>query len=257
MTYNILTGGLDQADQTRLARVVSIVQKEQPDILVFNECNHFDSRGNHTLHFVERQLGMRGVLAQADTGFHVAVFARNLPLVASEQIKPAYHAMVKVTVLWGEQPVTILGAHFCPFGGTHRLLEAELLTRFALDHEWVLAAGDFNAISPSDASRVNTTHWPARRQARHEFQGAIDTRAVDTLQRAGLIDLALAAGKPEPTIGMMPGTPDGQRGRIDFIFGTRPVAAVLRGSHVVGSDEARVASDHLPLVVDLDMPRPN
>lgn len=255
MTYNILTGGVDHDDSTRLARVLAIVQEQQPDVLVLNECNHFDARGNQTLHAVERQLGMRGVLARAATGFHVAIFVRDLALVESEQVQPAYHAMLKVTALWGRQPVTILGAHLCPFGGTHRLLEAELMTRFALDAEWVFAAGDLNAISPNDASRIDTSGWPERRRARHEFQGTIDTRAIDTLQRAGLVDLALAADNPAPTIGMMQGTPESHRGRIDYVFGTRPVAATLRSSHVVSNDEARTASDHLPLVVDVEVPR--
>ena len=49
----------------------------QPDVLVLQECNGFELDGFRTLYAVERELGMRGVLGQAQSGFHVALFVRD------------------------------------------------------------------------------------------------------------------------------------------------------------------------------------
>jgi endonuclease/exonuclease/phosphatase family metal-dependent hydrolase len=254
MTYNIFDGGVDSSDDSRLGSVLTLIDEQRPDVLVLNECNHFDANRNRTLHRVERTLGMRGLLARTTTGYHVAVFLRDATLLESSAIsKPAHHAIMHVKALWNGQSLSVVGAHLCPFGGTTRVTEAEYLTRFARDDDWVILAGDLNAISPSDTAGLDMTGWPARRSARHLFDGGVDTRAIATLERAGLIDLARSTGQEAPTVWPSDsGRRSGCGIRIDYIFGNAKVAAAVRSAHVIDDARALAASDHLPVVVDLD-----
>ena len=48
MTYNILTGGIDDDGSSRLEGVAEVVQRVQPDLLVLNECNELEREGRQS-----------------------------------------------------------------------------------------------------------------------------------------------------------------------------------------------------------------
>jgi endonuclease/exonuclease/phosphatase family metal-dependent hydrolase len=91
--------------------------------------------------------------------------------------------------------------------------------------------------------------------------GEVDTRAVAALVDGGLVDLARdrPGGDPHGD-GQRYTAPTRQGGgaefakmRVDYIFGTRPVAALATGCRVVGGDTADRASDHYPVVAEFDL----
>lgn len=257
MTYNILTGGLDaELNDRRWTSLVEVITCAQPDVLVLNECNYFELDRFQRFHAMERALGMRGLLALAQTGFHVAVFARpNIEVLEHGAASSVHHAMLETKLVVEGTPISVVGVHLCPFGGQNRVAEAELLTRFAKPDEWVFIAGDMNAISRVDAPRVRFEDWPARRRARHVVPGTreIDTRAMRVLEEAGLIDLGAAAGvheTPTALTSLIPGH-ETYRVRIDYVFGSERVAAHLRQAEVIQGDLAERASDHYPVCVEV------
>ncbi len=259
MTYNILTGGLD-ADMSdrRWPHLVEVIADAQPDVLVLNECNYFDLDRFQRFHRMERALGMRGLFAAAETGFHVALFMRReVEVVEHGATSSVHHAMLEAKLMLAGTPLSVVGVHLCPFGGQNRVAEAELLTRMAKPDERVFIAGDMNAISRLDAARVRVDEWAARRQARHLFPGTreIDTRAMSVLEGAGLVDLGAAAAiheTPTALTSLIPGH-ESYRVRIDYVFGSERVAAGLQRAHVVQTDVAERASDHYPVWVDVEL----
>jgi endonuclease/exonuclease/phosphatase family metal-dependent hydrolase len=81
-----------------------------------------------------------------------------------------------------------------------------------------------------------------------------DRRPGDVLWAGGLHDAAALAGADwQPTTGHHPDDVYGRNGvrrRIDAVRVTGELAAAIRGHHVLDSEAAREASDHLPVTVE-------
>ena len=113
MTYNVLTGGRDggEAGGGRLGLLVETIRAVSPDVLVLKECNGFEQNGYRTLYQLEAELGMRGVLAEADTGFHVALFHRAGRLLETQLLRrEVHHAVLAATLEVGGTRLKIIGA---------------------------------------------------------------------------------------------------------------------------------------------------
>ncbi|HVZ33397.1 MAG TPA: endonuclease/exonuclease/phosphatase family protein, partial [Polyangiaceae bacterium] len=160
MTYNILRGGRDGDDDTRLGKICALIRSVAPDLLVLNECNDFEREGFRALYEVEREIGMRGVLAPAGSGFHVALFVREAQLIETKLLqREVHHAALAATIELRGRRLVLVGAHLCPFGGELRLGEVQHLARFVRGEE-VLLLGDLNSLSPSDT--YQTSNWLPR-----------------------------------------------------------------------------------------------
>lgn len=81
-----------------------------------------------------------------------------------------------------------------------------------------------------------------------------DRTAGEILWAAGMRDTAALAGPvdPVPTVGFAPGDPHPRRA-IDTVRVNQRGVPAVRGHQVLDTDQARRASDHLPVVVDLDL----
>jgi exodeoxyribonuclease III len=257
MTYNVLTGGRDGGESGRLGLIVETIRAVSPDILVLNECNGFEQNGYRTLYRLEAELGMRGVLAEAETGFHVALFHRTGRLLEAQPLRrEVHHAVLAATLDLGGTKLKVIGAHLCPFGGEARLLEVQHLIRFARE-DHVLVLGDLNALSPHDAASYQPGRWLPRRRARHvlpESGGALDTRAISTLEGAELVDVLRMHGQAEPTALTPLGADfESYQVRIDYVFASRPAAERISRAERVTGGRVEAASDHYPLFVDLTL----
>lgn len=258
MTFNILTGGLDDLDASRLPKIIEVIRGVSPDVLVLLECNDFDRHGFRTFYRFEHELGMRGVFARASTGYHVALFSRVGRFVATHCLDDQMHhsAVVATLVLHGER-VHVIGAHLCPFGGETRNAEVQHLLRF-IGKEHVFLLGDLNAISPHDVTGLDTHAWLPRRRARHQLAGgggAFDTRAVATLEDCELVDTFRArhghAAPPTCSTRLKKDWADYQV-RIDYVFATRAASARVTRCERVDGALADAASDHYALFVDAE-----
>jgi exodeoxyribonuclease III len=257
MTYNVLTGGRDAASDARLADIVRVIQSVNPDILVLNECNGFEQDGHRTLYRLETELGMRGVLAEAQSGFHVALFHRQGRLLEARCLsREVHHAVLAARLELNGLVFGIVGAHLCPFGGDARLLEVQHLIRFLRD-EHVFVLGDMNALSPHETSRYQLEHWLPRRRSRHvlaESGGKLDTRAVSALEGAELVDVFRQQGNTAATCLTRLGAEwQDYQVRIDYVFGTRAAAERVSRAERVDGALVEKASDHYPLFVDLTL----
>jgi exodeoxyribonuclease-3 len=262
MTYNILTGGNDSHGAGRLEHICQTIVGARPDVVVLQECNGFERNGYEAMHRVEAAIGMRGVLAIASTGFHVGLFVRQpaCRLVQTYRLDAeVHHAVIAATLEFEGVPLTVVGAHLNPFGGLSRLAEVQHLIRF-IRGERVFVVGDLNSLSSVDADRYDPSGWLPRRRARHVRLGeggGLDTRAIAALEECQLIDCF----RPDPPL--RPWLPTNQtplldtwpsyQVRIDYIFADAASAARITHRERVDGGPADGASDHYPLLVDVDL----
>jgi exodeoxyribonuclease III len=256
MTYNVLTGGRDADGAERLALIVDTIRSVNPDLLVLNECNGFEQEGYRTLFRLEAELGMRGILAQAESGFHVAFFHRVGRLTEARLLsREVHHAVLAATLDIGGTTLRVIGAHLCPFGGDARLLEVQHLIRY-LKEDNVIIAGDLNALSPHDVARYQPGRWLPRRRSRHvlaETGGTLDTRAISALEEAELVDVLRQRGSADPTVLTRLGAGhEDYQVRIDYVFASASAAQRVTRAERVSGGHVDAASDHYPLLVDLE-----
>lgn len=260
MTYNILTGGQDELDNSRLDLVIDVIAAQAPDVLVLQELNYSELFGHKVLHRLENETGLRGFLATATTGFHVGVFVpkRSTVIQTKADTVEFHHAKLEVRVATASGPLTIVGTHLCPFGGDIRLAEAQRLARYADSNRLALLMGDLNSLDPGSEHDEALSRLPAHVRVRHQLADGktADTRAIATLLNAGFVDLLRRFPREEGAITVpTPGFGGGEHAgaRIDYILGTERIADRASGCSIVSGGNADSASDHYPVVAELDL----
>lgn len=230
---------------------------------------------------VETGLRMQAFVAEArpNSTHHNAIFlSKDGPLVLEEEfVHPAVlgHAPANIAVrlrdpdgALSDRVLTLFCVHASSSSPTYRLIEAELLARFA-DPKWLtLAAGDFNShTSRSPGEGPHAIGWaevPDQvyyvQRTRQTAEGRVtDDRPDATLLAAGFLDAARWAAEHldqqhdalAPTAGYGKPHQCGLR-RIDRAYLSGPLAPALTRFEVCDSNKLRSISDHLPLIIDLD-----
>ncbi|MEE6258927.1 endonuclease/exonuclease/phosphatase family protein [Plantactinospora sonchi] len=261
MTYNIKNGGRDGGDPGRLDRVLQVVGEVRPDVLAVQELAGL--RGDRRrLAAVEDRLSMRAYLAREWFGQPVAVLVRPPAEVVSVAPvrRPFHHAAQRVVLGTDRGPLTVVGTHLHPYSGRRRLREARWLvtaTGRGDPDRMVLLMGDLNSLDPWTGHAERLARLAPRYRARHLMpDGAtVDTRAVAALHRAGYVDLARQSGQaPADTVPTTGGGGAEFSGmRLDYLLATPALARLAGPVRVVTGGVAESASDHYPLVADLDL----
>jgi endonuclease/exonuclease/phosphatase family metal-dependent hydrolase len=214
------------------------------------------------MHQLAEATGARAFLTRSCCGGQpVAILIRNPAAVtaAGRIRRPFHHAAAEVTVETDQGPLTVIGTHLYPFSGGRRLWEARWLATRADPERMVLLMGDLNSLDPwtDHTERLRALAPPYR--SRHLLRaGGVDTRAVRALADAGFVDLCAragtaAGGKDYTAPTELGGGAEFSRMRLDYILGTEPLARRVRTCRVVSGGEAESASDHYPVVAELDL----
>jgi exodeoxyribonuclease-3 len=255
MTYNIKTGGADG----RLPAITAVVRREAPDVLACQELRGFDRRGGRRMRELAGAWGLMPFLARSWFGQPVAVLVRPPAVVEARSAVRwrLHHAAAAVTVRTDRGPLTVVSAHLNPFSAHRRLREARWLAGRFAGPAMVLLAGDLNALDPATGHADRLARLPEIYRRRHvDRRGRPDTRAVAALQAAGFVDLWLGRGLQDDGL-TAPTTRGGGREfsgmRLDYLLGTPAVAALVRDVRVVRGAESEHASDHYPVVAELDL----
>ncbi|MEO3743960.1 endonuclease/exonuclease/phosphatase family protein [Plantactinospora sp. B5E13] len=261
MTYNIRNGGRDGAEPGRLDRVLQVIGEQRPDVLALQELGERRG-GRRRFAAVADRLAMRPYLARAWFGQPVAVLVRppGEAVSVAPVRRPFHHAVQRVVLRTDRGPLTVVSAHLQPYTGRRRLREAGWLigaTRRGGPDRMILLMGDLNSLDPWTGHTERLARLAPRYRARHLMpDGAtVDTRAVAALDRAGFVDLARrsgqAPGETVPTSGC--GGAEFSGMRLDYLLATPALARLAGPVRVVTGGAAESASDHYPLVADLDL----
>jgi len=243
LSYNVLEGALPD----RLQAALRVIESANADVIALQEARHWRKRRQEVFRRVRRALGMRGVLAKANSGFDIAVFSR-LPVVGyvNYGLETVFlHTAVSVDVRSARgQVVTIFVAHLRPDQPSRRR-EAELLLKWMRPYRarYCALCGDLNSLMAGDPV-ARARLWSGSELHRGP-QGVIAA-----IEREGWTDCfrRLNPRAPGFTLGA------GRRvARVDYIFASPPLAERLVGCQVLRHPEARAASDHSPVWAAFDI----
>ncbi|GIF66692.1 hypothetical protein Ais01nite_47270 [Asanoa ishikariensis] len=265
MTYNIKTGGYDGSRGTRLEAIAEVIGSALPDVVALQEL-----RGDSGPWLAER-LGMRMIRARSSWGQPVAVLVGPewTVLTAGSVARPFHHAAARVELATLGGPLTVFSAHLHPHWGWRRLHEARWLVNAVGRTRQALVLGDLNTLDPwtdhqerlaalPAAYRVRHLRWRPLGRARSERDvstvARVDTRAVAALDAAGLVDVFRAVGDgPAETAPTALGGAEFSGMRLDYLFATPALVDRLRSCHIVRTPAADRASDHYPVIAEIDL----
>lgn len=261
MTYNIRTGGVDRGRGSRLDAIAEVVAGQRPDLLAVQELRDFDRSGGPLRRFAEA-VGMRPFLASSLFGQPVAVFLRPPARhVATRAVRwRLHHAAAAVRVPTDRGVLTVVGTHLNPYFGERRLREARRLAGwFARPGAMVLLMGDLNTLDPGEDHTDTVARLPLAYRRRHQRRvgrtTVVDTRAVAALAQAGFVDLwrtvGTGSGATAPT--SRGGGAEFSGMRLDYLLASGALAGYARSCRVVRGGSSEYASDHYPVVADLDL----
>jgi exodeoxyribonuclease-3 len=276
MTWNVKTGG----SGGRLGALVSLIERERPDILALQELRDFPKHGGRRMREVADAVGMTPFLAPSVFGQAVAVLVRPpLRIISWSAVRwRLHHAAAIVVVPTAAGQLTVVSTHLNPISPHRRMREARwLAARHRPAKGPVLLAGDLNSLDPGPDHRDRLARLPERYARRHLGpDGTPDTRAIAAFTGEGFIDLWAAsaasavggragdrsAAEAEPGGGDGFTVPTTQGGgpefsdagmRLDYLMAAPSIAALAGRPRVVRGGEAEFASDHYPLAVELDL----
>ena len=270
MTWNIRTGGVDRAGVDRggvdhgggdrLDAILAVINRVRPGLLALQELRDFDRHDGRRLRAVADAAGMTAHLARSVFGQPVAVLARPpLEITSRESVRwRLHHAAAVAVVSTGSGPLTVVSTHLNPFSPYRRMREATwLAARYGSKKRLVVLAGDLNSLDPGTDHADELARLDPRYRRRHlGADGVADTRAIAAFAEGGFTDLWPLVGRGDghtaPTT--KGGGPEFSGMRLDYVLASAPAAATAGQARVVRGDEAEYASDHYPVVVDLDLP---
>ncbi|MFY1702999.1 hypothetical protein ACN28G_14840 [Micromonospora sp. WMMA1923] len=168
------------------------------------------------------------------------------------------------------RPILFASYHAPAFGRHRRIDQAEMALAAVTGPNLAAVVGsDFNSVG---AARVGgdyydrdpyTGQWfpelvhQCREVTHPGMNHRADRRPSEVWEAGGLRDVAAATGSPwRATTGHWPSSPFAVRGvrrRIDTIHATASLLPAVKGFRVVDDEVTRRASDHLPVVVDIDL----
>ncbi|HEX2772043.1 MAG TPA: endonuclease/exonuclease/phosphatase family protein [Micromonosporaceae bacterium] len=262
MTYNIKNGGEDRSGGERLDDIIEVIRTAAPDVLALQELRGFSASARTPE--LAQAVGLRAFLAPSCFGQPVAVLVRppGRVVAAGPVRRPFHHAAQRVTVQTSAGPLHVVGTHLHPYSGMRRLVEAGWLVSAYRRSAGGLALlmGDLNTLDPwtDHAAAVERLPPPYRGRHLRARSSAVDSRAISRLDRAGLVDLFRHAGRGEPQTAATTqgGGAEFSGMRLDYVFGTPAVAARTRWCEVVRGGAAERASDHYPVLAELDLDLP-
>ena len=242
LTYNIWVGGVGRVEP--LARVISACA---PDVVLVQEA---------TRPAVIEQLAARTGMAEwrAFPRQSLGYMSRQPVLHASwHQPRLSHHAFVEV-VPAGDS-LRLFGVHLSAVHAAwterRRVYELRALLRSVRQHQDGLhvLAGDFNTLAPGALLDVN--RLPRRLRPMVWLSGGrIKWRTVQTVLDAGYIDAFRLKHPDDPGFTMPASDP---HVRLDYAFVPAAYRDRILSCDVVRHPDAQIASDHFPVVLDLEI----
>ena len=250
LSYNIREGGVGRAEQ-----IAKVIEAANPDVVALQEAR--DPA------IVDRIARLAGYPHSGSRRLHSTGFLSRIPVIRHDWRHPprTRHALLEVTLANGYPRLFVLHlrAWFSKWRERQRARELRGLLdgiREQLEREenafaFHLLAGDFNALAPGEL--FDSSSMPAWIRGMVWLSGRDIARStISLMQENGYIDawrmlhtsLSDAPGYTFPVWG--------PHVRLDYVFTPSAFASRFTACEVLQSPaEVKVASDHLPLLVEI------
>jgi endonuclease/exonuclease/phosphatase family metal-dependent hydrolase len=271
MTYNLLYASHERVGQAmlfqeeRAAAAYEVVRGEAPDVLGLTEAVYCGLAGRMLRPDYARLFGMDHLYAAGFEGEWACCLLSRHPIVSAERIDLGRGggrsdgaervSGLRAVVAAGGVEVQLDVVHPSPRVSEQERVEALKPALASARRPYVLL-GDLNALSDEDpydrATLVSQLrgHVPDPEALAARM---LDRRLVAEVRAHGLSDVVAPEdrGPTLPTRLRRPGAGQGARLRIDYVFAS-PELRVARAA-IVRSDAADRASDHYPVVAELEL----
>lgn len=243
LTYNIMRGG-----QGREAAMAAVVNACRPDLVLLQE-----ARMPAVVEQVAAATGMAqwGAHAGESLGFMSRQRVRSV-----EWTRPRVSRHAFIDILPGGADIRVFGLHLSAVHAawTERRrsfeLRALLSSITAHQHAPHVLAGDFNTLAPGEL--LDVRKLPRRLKALVWLSGGrIRWRSIQIVLDAGYVD-AYRRICPTGSADTFP-TWD-PHVRLDYVFLPPGLAPYLRACEIVKTPDTAAASDHFPLLAEIDLP---
>jgi exodeoxyribonuclease-3 len=242
LTYNIQHGGGGRVDA--IARVINGCE---PDLVLLQEATDPAS--------VERLARATGMADWRAFRKQSLGFLSRKPVSFCQWVRPRISRHAFVEVVPAGDSLRLFGVHLSAVHAAwterRRVLELHALLRSVARHQhgFHALAGDFNTVAPGDALelqqlplRLRPLVWLSGGRIRWKtIQTVLDTGYVDAFRSKHPFDPGLTLPTTDPHV------------RLDYVFVPARHAARVLACQVVRTPEAVGASDHFPLVADLQV----
>lgn len=266
LTYNI-HGWRDAFDQMDIARLARIIAASEADVVALNEVFHplaSPGAARPALDLLAEMLGMQAAFGVALTpqfafaplaSYGNALLTRYPLLAHAGHHLPAtegheQRGLLEARVLLpdGRRSLSVYATHL-----DHRS-EALRVQQLAAALQWTVRdrarphvlLGDFNSLTASDLVDNPAALHALQQDPELQRLANEELQVTERLRRRGYVD---AQGE-QPTATFPAAAP---AVRIDYIWLSAPLAPALRWCCPWITDETAVASDHLPLLAELDL----
>jgi endonuclease/exonuclease/phosphatase family metal-dependent hydrolase len=240
LSYNIRYGGSGREDA-----LAAVIHSAAPDVVVFQEATRPD--------VVERLAGMTGMPHWQSRRGESLAFMSRLPVAHASWHQPRVSRHAFLEIVPASSNWRIFGVHLSAVHAAwterRRYYELRALLVAVQQHQLGPHAlvGDFNTLAPGEL--FDFRKLPARLRALVWLSGGrIRWRTIQTVLDSGYMD-AFRHLQPD-VIGYTFPTWD-PHVRLDYMFVPRAFAERVGCCQVLNLEQAREASDHLPLLTEL------
>jgi exodeoxyribonuclease-3 len=242
LTYNILHGG-----GGRTQAIANVINACAPDLVLLQEAT---DPGN-----VERLAKLTGMADWKAFRKQSLGFLSRRPVTFSQWIRPriSRHAFVEVVPEGGR--VCVFGVHLSAMHAAwterRRVLELRALLESVERHRdrFHVLAGDFNTIAPGAELKAGSLPI-IYRPLMWLSGGSVRWRTIQTVIDAGYVDAFRCRHPAEPGMTLPTANP---HVRLDYVFVPKPHATRVLACDVFSTPDAVGASDHFPVVADLQV----
>lgn len=244
LSYNIRYGGTG-----REAALADVINASQPDVVILQEATDRN--------VVARIAESTALTSWGSRAGHSTGFLSRLPVADHAWHRPpnARHPFLELVLLDGRLRVfgLHLSAWFSKWSERRRDGELRALLAGIREHQagWHLLVGDFNALAPGERLRVERMPrwiramiWLSGRDiARDTIQRMLDANYVDAWRSLHPRDDGYTFPTWDPHV------------RLDYVFTPASQASRVSRCEVLrDAPGVRTASDHFPLLVEIDEP---
>lgn len=242
LSYNIRFGG-----RGRELELAEMIKKIAPDLVVFQEA--IDPK------LIKRLAGVTGLAFWSARSEHSIGYASKLPVAHHEWHYPAgaKHSFLEIVLAGSES--RIFGLHlssmFSKWGEQRRAREIRALLKSIERHQegFHVLVGDFNTLAPGEV--LETRKMPAWIRALVWLSGRdIQRETIGIMKEAGYVD-AYRMLHPEVKGYTFPVWDP--HVRLDYVFVPEQFKGRVQSSEVVTDTGAIAASDHLPLLSEIEL----
>ena len=242
LTYNILHGG-----GTRVNEIAAVIKACDPDLVLLQEAT--DPKNIEKIAAAAGMADFRSVRRQS------LAFVSRRKVAFCEWVRPRVSRHAFIDIVPAGEKIRLFGVHLSAVHAAwteqRRVLELRALLKKITQHRdrFHVLAGDFNTIAPGAKLDIGTL--PLRlRPLLWLTGGRVRWRTIQTVLDAGYVD-SFRMLHPEDPGWTLP-TKDPHI-RLDYVFVPHAQAGRVMMCDVVRSSPASTASDHFPVIADLEL----